>query len=307
MKQLELSSDGYRLLLTHFKQWLALLGYTKITIYKLPLLIREFLFYLESQSIYTIEEVTINTINTYYKYLQLRTNSKTKGGGLSSKTLNHHQWALNKFKEYLFKHDNITLPVHLKTEKVPDEELEYLTIEEVKLLFLATESISQNEAIKQRYKALLVLLYSCGLRRNEAHQLNVEDVLFDRRLIVVQHGKNGKQRYVPINAFNLSLLQDYMYDARIIFNKKRSNALLLGYHGTRLSTGTIGKHIKELSIVTNDANLIAKKVTAHKLRHSIATHLLEQGMQIEDISLFLGHSSLESTQIYTHITEDDEL
>jgi len=307
MKQLELSCKGYALLLPHFKQWLDILGYAENTVYRLPLLIREFLFYLEDHLIFDVEEIDVKIISDYYKHLQNRTNHKINEGSLSSRYLNQHQWALKKFKEYLFKNYNISLPLHLKAEKVADNELEYLTIEEVKQLFLATDSVTRNDALKQRYRAILVLLYSCGLRRNEASQLNTEDVLVDRRLIVVQDGKNGKQRYVPVNNFNLNLLQEYILDARIGFNRKKSNALLLGKFGTRLATGTIGLQVKQLVEATHNSDLIAKKVTAHMLRHSIATHLLEQGMSIEDISLFLGHSSLESTQIYTHILEDDRL
>lgn len=307
MKQQELSHQGYKILLTHFKQWLDILGYNKATVYKIPLLIQELLYYLEKQLIFDIELVNIGVIDTYYKYLQCRTNNKQNNGGLSSSYLNQHQWALKLFKQYLNKHYKIVLPLHLKTEKLEENTLKYLTVEEVKSLFEAIDSLSVLDVFKQRYKVLLVLLYSCGLRRFEAAYLNIEDILFDRRLLVINHGKNSKQRYVPINHFSMNIIRDYMLDARITFNKKGSNALLLGIQGTRLNVSTIGNNIKTIVEATENKDLIEKNVTAHMLRHSIATHLLDSGMPIEDISLFLGHSSLESTQIYTHILEDDRL
>ena len=307
MKKLELSSDGYTLLLAHFTQWIELLGYSKNTVYSLPILIREFLFYLEQHQILALENIDVTIITNYYSHLQLRGNTTGDGGSLSARYLNLHQWGLKKFKEYVFKHYKITLPIQFKAEKIPDKTLEYLTVEEVKQLFDAVSSIPVKDAFKQRYKATLVLLYSCGLRRYEASSLNVEHILFERRLILVEKGKNGKQRYVPINDFNLEILRDYLLDGRFSLNKKRSNAFLLGDRGTRLSVATIGRNIKAIALATNNPDLIEKEPTAHMLRHSIATHLLDKGMEIEDISLFLGHNSLESTQIYTHIYDDDRL
>lgn len=302
-----LFSNKYTILLAHFKQWLDILGYAGSTVYSLPLLVEEFLLYLESKEILELEKVDYSILNEYYLHLQSRKNKRGIGGALSSSYLNTHQWALKKFNEYLIKHYQIKLPIHLKSEKLEENRPDYLTLEEVKLLFKASSSVTKDELLNQRYKAALSLLYCCGLRRNEATSLNVDDILFDRRLIVVQSGKNSKQRYVPINDFTSEILLEYKLDARIEFNRKRVSAFLLGRYGTRLTNGAVGKDLKRIAEATNSKSIIEKNITAHMLRHSIATHLLDSGMQIEDISNFLGHSSLESTQIYTHINQDDRL
>jgi integrase/recombinase XerD len=307
MKQLQLSNDGYKTLLTNFKEWLSILGYSKSTVYSLPLKVKEFLHYLEIHNKYELVDITIKDIEAYYIHLQSRTNFTKEGGGLSSSYLNHHQWALKKLRQFVFKHHGIVIPYHLRLEKLPEISLKYLTVQEVKLLFEATNSNVLKTPLKQRYKALLVLLYSCGLRRLEASMLNVQDVLFDRGVLVVNKGKNSKQRYVPVNHHGMEILKDYLLGARMSFNKQGCNAVLLGQHGTRLGVSAIGKDIKTIVETTNSKDLIEKNVTAHMLRHSIATHLLERGMNIEDISKFLGHSSLESTQIYTHILDYDRL
>jgi integrase/recombinase XerD len=145
------------------------------------------------------------------------------------------------------------------------------------------------------------LLYSCGLRRNEVVHLDVSDVLFDKERIYVRKGKNYKERFVPINGYNLRILEDYIYDARPEFNiKNKTEALLLNHHGTRLLGTGLSNQLQLIINATDNKDLKAKHITPHSLRHSIATHLLQQEVNIEIISKFLGHSSLESTQIYTH-------
>ena len=154
---------------------------------------------------------------------------------------------------------------------------------------------------------MLVLLYSCGLRRNETVTMNIKDVLFDKELVLVRKGKNYKERYVPINHYNLELLESYIYDARIQFkNYNTSEALLIGQSGNRMNGSAIARHLKSIIEVTNNEVLQSKNITPHKLRHAIATHFLQAGMDIEYIKQFLGHAHLETTQIYTHLVEKYE-
>lgn len=286
-------------LLQEFKDWLLLLGYAKTTVYKLPKLIQDLLL---TTNIKDINELHRTHINNYYKHLQTRTN-KRFGGGLANKTLNQYQWAFKLFCSYLQKYYQLDISLQFKAEKVTHNIPDFLSVEEVKELFEATKLLENT--FQQRYKATLVLLYNCGLRRSEASKLNVQDISYGNRILQVTRGKNNKQRFVPFNSFSAEILRNYQLDARMELNTLASNGFLLGNRGTRLTEGTIGNNIKKLVELTNNKDLQTKKVTAHTLRHSIATHLLEKEMDIEAIQLFLGHSSLESTQIYTHITEDD--
>jgi integrase/recombinase XerD len=159
---------------------------------------------------------------------------------------------------------------------------------------------------------MLVCFYSCGLRRNEVVHLNINDILFDKERLFVRQGKNYKERFVPINKHSSNILETYIYDYRTEFKShNETEALFLNYRGTRLQGMSFANRLKAIIKATNNKDLQqrntcaepGRSITLHSLRHSIATHLLEQGADIEHISTFLGHASLESTQIYTHFLE----
>jgi integrase/recombinase XerD len=149
---------------------------------------------------------------------------------------------------------------------------------------------------------MLAIYYGCGLRRNEGVCLNVGDINFDRALVHVRKGKNYKERFVPISKASLKYLQDYIYDYRPeLLHGSKAEALFLGYYGKRMGGQSLLLRLKYLQQQTENLDLIEKEIGLHTLRHSIATHLLQAGMKLEYIARFLGHGSLESTQIYTHL------
>lgn len=302
MKKLKLQNESYKVLLSSFKEWLDILGYAETTVYYLPNHLQEFFYYLECCEIVTIPEITAEIVKNYYRYLQQRAN-ETRSGALSKSYLNKHQQALKKFKEYLQKHDYNNFKLHLKSESNPTEEkLNILTQSEIKQLFRATEYSHNKSSFRHRDKALLVMLYSCGLRRNEAVHLNVNDIYFDKERVFVRKGKNYKERFVPINRKNAEILEDYIYEARPNFNiKNNTEALFLNHHGTRMLGGSFSLRLQAIIKASNNKDITEKQITPHLLRHSIATHLLQQKVALEHIKTFLGHSSLESTQIYVHL------
>ena len=304
MKKLKLKNRSYKVLVANYKEWLDILGFAESSVYTFPNYLQEFFYYLEQHNINNIDYINREIVKQYYKYLSERPNEK-RGGGLSKSYLNSHRNALKRFKEYLQKHNAKNLPLHLKPERINRLEIiNILTQEEIKELFKATQFSSEFERVQLRDKAMLVLLYSCGLRRNEAVTLNIKDVLFDKELLLVRKGKNYKERFVPINYYNIEILENYIYEARIQFKDyNQSEALLIGNYGTRLKGDTLAKRLQEVIKATNNEEILSKKITPHKLRHSIATHFLEAGMNIEDIKQFLGHSHLETTQIYTHLVK----
>lgn len=305
MKQLHLENPSYTALLESFKSWLDILGYAPSTIYNLPNHLKEFFYYLENHNIKQLNELSSEHIKDYYEHLKSRANQR-KEGSLSSAYLNKHQQALFKFNEYLKEHNHKGIQIHLKREEQTHRDsLQILTQEEVTQLFKATEMSHEQERIRKRDKAILVLLYSCGLRRTEAVSLLLKDILFDKERIHVRKGKNYKERYVPINEFNLRILEEYIYDYRPLFyNYKQTEYLLINYRGKQLQGQSLSNRLTAIVEATNNQQLTTKNLTPHILRHSIATHLLEKGANIETISQFLGHTSLESTQIYTHLLED---
>lgn len=306
MKKLQIQNKSYNHLLKSFKEWLDVLGYSESTVYNLPNHIREFLHYLEQRNIQRIDLVHTEVVTDYYKHLTIRGNERREGG-LSAVYLNKHRQALMKFKEYLNEHQQKSFYVHLKTEKVETfDRHDILTQKEVQQLFNACNYSHLKNRIKLRDKAILTLLYSCGLRRSEAVHLNLSDIQLDRQLIYVRKAKNFKERFVPFNNHSKVILEDYMFEARPqFFNVHLCEALLINQRGKRLGGQSLENRLKVIVGATENETLQQKHITPHQLRHAIATHLLQQEVKIEVISQFLGHSSLESTQIYTHLIDNN--
>jgi integrase/recombinase XerD len=307
VKKLKLYNESFKLLVTNYKEWLDILGYAESTVYQLPIHLQEFFYYAEQNHITRLNQITPKTIKDYYNELKERANER-RHGSLSKSYLNKHQQALKKFKEYLQNHNYKDFNVHLKNETNPTEEkLNILTQSEIKALFNACNHSHTKMSLRLRDKAMLVVLYSCGLRRNEAVNLDISDILFDKERVFVRKGKNYKERFVPINRKNAEILEDYIYEARPQFKDAHLNeALFVNQQGTRLQGMTFANRLKVIVVSANNKNISDKKITLHTLRHSIATHLLQQNVKLESIKTFLGHSSLESTQLYTHLLKTIE-
>ena len=311
MKKLILQNESFRYLEQSFKEWLDVQGYAPSTVYNLPNHIRELLHYLESNSIHHIKELSTQHIEEYYHYLKERGNQR-RGGGLSNGHLNKHIQALRRFTEYLRKVGRLRIPeIQLENEET-EHKLIYLTEEEIGLLFKATKykedhkpnaSAAVHEAIQARDRAMLAVFYGCGLRRSERVALDVGDINFDRKVLHVRKGKNYKERFVPISKTNLKYLSDYIYDHRSGLAKgNKTEALFISHlYSKRMQVQSLFIRLKRLQYHTDNLDLQEKEIGLHTLRHSIATHLLQAGMKLESISRFLGHGSLESTQIYTHL------
>lgn len=307
MKQLNLQQASYLYLERSFAEWLDILGYAPSTAYYLPLHIREFFYYLEQENINNIQQVRREHIKAYYRQLRERSN-QTTGGALSNNSLNKHQQALRKFAEYLMQTGKKGIPaLSLRREQTDTQEIEILTTTEVKALYKATtnhpeEGVRKYEAIAARDRAMLTVFYGCGVRRNEGYHLNLTDIDLDKKLLHVRKGKGYKERFVPFNKANSLILQEYIYDYRPQFYASKStDALFIGVKGNRMQAQSLAIRLKLLAYRSDEISLQQKNVTLHNLRHSIATHLLEAGMPLEKISRFLGHSSLASTQVYTHL------
>lgn len=304
MKKLKLQNKVFRMFVSNYKEWLDILGYAESTVYYLPNHLQEFFYYAEQNHIKTLAERTPKIIKEYYKELTERANER-RNGSLSKSYLNKQQQALKKFKEYLTNHNYTDFNIHLKWETdTTEERLNILTQSEIKEFFAACNYSHNSKRFRLRDKAILTVLYSCGLRRNEAVHIDISDILFDKERVYVRKGKNYKERFVPINRRNTEILEDYIYKARPEFYQaKESKALFINHHGIRMQGMTFSTRLKVIVEASENKTIIDKKITLHILRHSIATHLLQKEVPLESIKTFLGHSSLESTQIYTHLVE----
>jgi len=309
MKKLLLKNPSFIYIEKSFGEWLDILGYAETTVYNLPNLVREFLHHLEEQEVKSIKEIDVKHFKHHYETLKTRTNTR-QGGGLSNSYLNKHLQALYKFTDYLRHTGKMILPhLHIEWEKDDTLEIETLTQEEIQLLYKAT--INQNagtllEPLNSRDRAILSIFYGCGLRRNEGYHLNISDINFDKQILHVRKGKNYKERFVPFNKTISNYLQEYIYDDRPqLLKGAKMEALFISQKGKRMETQSMALRLKLLQQRTEDTALQQKNVRLHVLRHSIATHFLQNGMSVEKIARFLGHSSLESTQVYTHLVNED--
>jgi len=295
-----LSNQEYKDYLTNFMSWLKVLGYSGTTIKNYPRCLEEFFFQLEKRNITTIEKINQKVMDDYSSYIQTRP-KQTDGGALSISQINRHFAVLEKFKEYLAQKENkhlIYKTSYLKKDRRP--EVDFLEEEEIKALYKATDETPHG----YRDRAILSIFYGCGLRRNEGAELDIDHILTERKLVLVTQPKNNYERHVPIAGKHLCYITQYIETARPFFLPlgSKEKALLISERGNRIVKEQIYNRVKRLGELAG----IHKAVGVHMLRHSIATHLARKGMELENIALFLGHLSLDSTQIYTHIVNEKE-
>ncbi|NJM15476.1 MAG: tyrosine-type recombinase/integrase [Bacteroidales bacterium] len=278
-----------------FEKWLQTLEYAHSTVYASVRYVENFFFYLKTLGVAHLEAIQPETLHQYHRHLQTRQNQR-KDGALSQNYITSNIDAIKRFSKYLQATGKGNLEITLKTQVNKETAKAILTQEEIKALYQAAD----NTEIGIRDRAILGIYYGCGLRRSEGAALNVKDIKYKERLVFVRSGKGYKERYVPMTERVKDDLLDYIFLIRAKVkrrNQSTEEALFLSERGKRMHGNSI---INRVHHMATNANL-QKEPGLHTLRHSIATHLLQSGMTLEEVSQFLGHSSLESTQIYTHI------
>ena len=302
-------NPSYKAITEAYTQYLQTLGFADTTCYDFPRFVSEFLEYAEQRAICQIDHITTKTVWSYFSYLERAKGKRTKQT-FSSSHLNRIFLAIDKFFEFLHQNglESAPLPLRYQVEHTRKKTLQVLTRKEVQSLYdavpLAYANARMNFATREirqmAAKLTLDLCYGCGLRRAEALNVKVSDIDFDKRIIHVRQGKNYKDRFVPMSQKVYEGVQTFAYQYRRCFNQIKQR---VGYLYP-FSSGALVEALEILVEKSNDEGLKEKNPSLHTLRHSIATHLLQNGMTIENISRFLGHSSLVSTQIYTHIVNE---
>ncbi len=223
-----------------------------------------------------------------------------KEKGSSPKTIARHLASVRSFHQFLLREKAVNQDptVHIETPQLPRKLPNVLSMAEVEALL---EAPKQNTPFSIRDKAMLELLYATGIRVSELIQLNVFDVHLTMGFIRC-YGKGRKERIVPIGKMATDALKRYIEQGRpeLLRRKKgTTDALFLNHHGERLTRQGCWKILKRLA---KEAN-IQKQLTPHTLRHSFATHLLENGADLRAVQEMLGHADISTTQIYTHVTK----
>jgi integrase/recombinase XerD len=153
--------------------------------------------------------------------------------------------------------------------------------------------------------ALLSIAYGCGLRRSEISQLDTGDVLLQKGLVLVRDGKYGKSRTVPITDEGIRILREYLINERpALFPNQITDstpAFFVNGNGNRIRGEKLNDILKEIITRTGNAVIMGKEITLHCLRHSIATHLLDNGADIEFVQEFLGHSEIDTSHHYAKL------
>ena len=227
------------------------------------------------------------------------------GQALKKNTQNYHLIALRTFLKYLAKRDIKTLaPEKIELAKMPDRQIEFLEGSDLENFLEGPFKIEQQEIIKYRDKAILETLFSTGLRVSELANLKKDSINLNKEEFTVR-GKGSKLRVVFLSNQAKHWLKKYL-DVR-----KDMSGYLFTNHDKASLKRSKNKDDKGLTprsvqrIVEKYAKIagITKKITPHVLRHSFATDLLQNGADIRSVQAMLGHSSITTTQIYTHITD----
>ena len=206
--------------------------------------------------------------------------------------------AIRRFYQYL-SNQNIVQNSSFSLLKLPKKEKKlpkFFAYNELEELFCIPD---QSTPLGQRDAVILEMLYATGIRVSELVGIEVEDIhLADKTIHIL--GKGNKERIVYFNQATFNRLKKYLADGRKILNQKQLSFLLLNQHGGKLTARGV-EDILERIIQKTSLN---KHISPHMIRHSFATHLLNEGCDLLSVQQLLGHESLSATSIYTHVTTD---
>jgi integrase/recombinase XerD len=252
--------------------------------------LHQYLGYLQEKKNLSLTNTTQATVIGYLLQLQAR--------GKATATLSRSLAAIKSYYHYMARENRIERDptVNLDAPKQEKRLPRVLSVTEVERL-LEQPDIKNPVGIRDR--AMLEVLYATGLRVSELVSLKVEDINLDTGYIKC-YGKGSKERIVPIGSVAIKFLKLYQDHARkFLASRLMENTLFLNHHGKGLTRQGFWKIIKKYA----DNLDILTDITPHTLRHSFATHLLENGADLRSVQEMLGHADIATTQIYTHLTK----
>lgn len=254
-------------------------------------------FYHFARDYFNLEDVPIETIDkvTIRHFLGMLTEKK-----YSARSAGRKLAALKSYFKYCLRRGWIEKnPAYaIKSPKIPKTLPNVLSKDQTRRLF---NGIEVHDFISSRDAAMIELFYAAGIRLSELINLDLRDIQFSNNLISVT-GKGNKQRLLPLGDMSREALKLYLSYYEQEFGKpNRNDALFLSKLGKRISTRSVRLRVEKYLREVSDG---AKKNSPHVLRHSFATHLLDEGADLESVRMMLGHESLSTTQVYTHVKMD---
>lgn len=296
-----------------YLQHIQLKNYSEFTIRQNEQYLRIFLQFLRSQGITDIKQVKSETLEAYKKHLFLyqRKNGKT----LSGSTINGRLIQVKIFFQFLCQKGSVfsnpaeNLEMPRQTRPLPRG---IMTVKEI------TRILKQPDLKKllgYRDRTILEMLYATGIRAGELTRLKIADVDFKKKLLRITKGKGGKDRFVPLNTPTCRFLKRYLSKFRIELAqcprpcghnwreraKTGEGVLFLTSYGGALTCCWLATMLKKY---IKQAGITKEVAPCHSFRHSVATHLLEDGMDIRYVQAFLGHENIQTTQVYTHVEKE---
>ena len=250
--------------------------------------INQYLMYLGDLDIKNLSDVKSTHIRDYIRLLS--------DGGMAPASISRIISSIRTYYRFLSSENILDEnPVLLiNNPKLPKKLPDVLSEKEISLIINAIQESSQ---FYQRDKAIIELLYSCGIRVTELCNLEMSNLFIDEDLIRVM-GKGNKERMLPLGVRSKKYLDDYIKHSRNSHIKKSgSSFVFVSRNGNQLTRAMINIILNKWTQVSG----LKKSVSPHKLRHSFATHLLEGGADLRFVQALLGHSDISTTQIYTHI------
>lgn len=251
-----------------------------------------------NQYLHYLKEHEITSWQTIDRFVVIQYLETLHAENKASATITRMITSLRKFHQFL-RQERYTEqdPMqHIETPKKAQKLPSTLSLKEVERL-IETPDTSKSLGIRDR--AILEVMYATGMRVSELVGLKLGDLHLSLGLVQTL-GKGDKERIIPLGDYGIQWLERYLDEVRPLLVKNPSeNHVFLNHHGSSLSRQGIWKNLKQL---VREAG-IYKDVTPHTLRHSFATHLLENGADLRTVQELLGHADISTTQIYTHITK----
>ena len=289
--------QGLLYLTGRYLEHLRINNFAEDTIYFRAKALRYFRQFCEQLGITQARQVTRAVMVNYQSYMfHYR---KENGRPLTIGTQHHRLNVIVAFFSFLTKEALILynpaadLDMPRKEYRLPKT---ILSVPEVEAVMNAPD-ITTPMGIRDR--AIIEVLYSTGIRRKELCNLDIGHLDFDRGLLRVEQGKGKKDRFVPVGERALTWTQKYLADVRpLLCPSLNEQACFLNTLGCRITPGRLGSHVHEII----EKAEIGKSGSCHLFRHSFATHLIENGCDVRYVQAMLGHSSLETTEIYTHVS-----